>query len=686
MGHASASGNWIAKASPLSSRGEAIAVTIVGWLLFVGWSWLIGKDITFDSLNYHFYLADSVDASRVHKDFFAASLQGYQTPYAYWPLAWMVHGRWPTWLALLFISSLQVACVPALWMSAKAVFSGDTVRDAALRLIALTLSVGSPLVLAQIGGTFIDLGTGTLLLYSVALLLWVRQGYLPQRSTTLAAGGLAGLAVALKLTNAPIAICIPVILLFDGAGILLKATRLATFAMGAVLIFCLAMAYWSWHLWVEYSNPLFPFANEWFRSPDFPSYSMKQLRFVPNDWVEALARPFVMIESYSNIYHEIASPDARFVWIAFGGASLLGASAVSMLRRQSRPDFDTYRRCSIPLCAFIAVAWVVWLSWSGNGRYFVSVLALSGVCVTAIFADPVQPRQVTRFGLLSLLLVQGTVLASAATYRWADDSESSLASPFIEFALPAQLRDRPLTFLTIGKQSMSFFELGAHPDSTWINIAGGMHAIDPGGVDSTKAIAKLRHAQGHIEVVMRDLTVGSAKARLVALDGEERAGVNGLLAAFGVQLNNDDCIVGELPHGHGTVKVTNAKNESIVARLLFCPAHFSEELRTRTLQVRQLDPRMKRIDKAFDELEKQCPNVFGPPGAVPTLGANSQFARSYLMTDAILMADKDDSLYFSAYGSPKVELLGSPEDVSAGRARTACAQLPKFYSLPWNRR
>lgn len=684
MAVASAPGNWTDRASPLSSREEAVAVAIAGWAFFVGWSWFLGKDITFDSLNYHFYLADSVDASRIHKDFFAASLQGYQSPYAYWPLAWMAHGRWPTWLALMLISTLQAVCVPALWMSARVVFRGDTLRDAGLRLVALVLSIGSPILLAQVGGTFIDLGTGALLLYAVALLLWQQSGRLPPRSSIIAAGGLVGLAVALKLTNAPIAICLPVILLFSRSPTSYKLARVTEFAVAATIVFCLAMAHWSWHLWTEFSNPLFPFANEWFRSADFPTYSMKQLRFVPRDWVEAVARPLVMVEPYSNIYHEIASPDARFVWIIFGGAGILFATAVSALKRGHRPTFNIERNGTLSLCGFIVVSWLVWLSWSGNGRYFVSVLALSGIFVTAIFANPIQPRWVTRFGLLSLLLVQGTALSTAATFRWAGDSKSNLGDPFIDVSLPRELKDQSLTFLTIGKQSMSFFELEAHPDSAWINIAG-MHAIDAGGVDSAKAIAKLRDAQGSIEVVIRNLAVASEDSSHASLPHRRRLFVGGLLAPFGVQLDDAKCIVGAMPHRERSAEATNARSESIVARLLFCPAHFSEELRTRSLQAREMDPRKERIDKAFDELESQCPNIFGPRGAVPTLMGGSEFARSYLMTDATLMADENDTIFFSAFGISSVRILGSPEDVLAGRSKSLCARLPKFYSFPWDR-
>ncbi len=57
----------------------------------------------------------------------------------------------------------------------------------------------------------------------------------------------------------------------------------------------LALAgYWCWQLWERFGNPLFPFANQIFRSPYLPAEAMRDSRWLARGSLDYLSPPFDM--------------------------------------------------------------------------------------------------------------------------------------------------------------------------------------------------------------------------------------------------------------------------------------------------------------------------------------------------------------------------------------------------------
>ena len=69
-------------------------------------------------------------------------------------------------------------------------------------------------------------------------------------------------------------------------------------------------------------------------------------------------------------------------------------------------------------CGF-TIAWIVWLSGSGNGRYFIPMACVAAVLATALLFRILANHTVGRNGILcALFIAQGTQLALGTDYRW----------------------------------------------------------------------------------------------------------------------------------------------------------------------------------------------------------------------------------------------------------------------------
>ncbi|HXZ52080.1 MAG TPA: hypothetical protein VEH51_08770, partial [Burkholderiales bacterium] len=51
----------------------------------MAWALFAGKDLNWDQLNYHYYVAYAFLSGRLDQDFFAASVQSYLNPIGYVP-------------------------------------------------------------------------------------------------------------------------------------------------------------------------------------------------------------------------------------------------------------------------------------------------------------------------------------------------------------------------------------------------------------------------------------------------------------------------------------------------------------------------------------------------------------------------------------------------------------------------
>ncbi|RYH50719.1 MAG: hypothetical protein EON54_15460, partial [Alcaligenaceae bacterium] len=92
-------------------RASFYAVSLV---MVMVWVWIAGKDLPWDTVNYHLYAGYSVFHDRFGVDYFPAGGQTYLTPYSYVPLYLMAAAEWPSIAVGAVLACMHVTI---LWMT-----------------------------------------------------------------------------------------------------------------------------------------------------------------------------------------------------------------------------------------------------------------------------------------------------------------------------------------------------------------------------------------------------------------------------------------------------------------------------------------------------------------------------------------------------------------------------------------
>lgn len=256
-------------AHPALLRHEALLACLLAWAVFVSVPLTAGSlGLSWDALNHHIYLGWTAEHPRFDRDFVAAGTQVYQFPYLYWPVYKLADLGWSGAAAGAVLATLQVLAVPPVWMLARACVPGSTVFDLALRWMAVTLAFLTSVVLSLFHSSQNDLLGAIPLVWAVALAMEpIARGPMPpaavQRHVVLS-GVCAGLAVAAKLSNGPLAILLPGLWLLGMRDLRGRLLAAALGCAATAAAFALVYGYWGLQLWEHFGNPVYPFHDDLF--------------------------------------------------------------------------------------------------------------------------------------------------------------------------------------------------------------------------------------------------------------------------------------------------------------------------------------------------------------------------------------------------------------------------------------
>ena len=317
--------------------------------------WL-GQDASWDLRNYHFYNPYAWLQHRANIDIAPAQLQSFLHPFADIPHYLMVKAGYPSWL---------IACVLALPVALTLYFLGllsRVIRISAkpfyviltIMLIAGTGASGFPVI----GSTMSEWHVTAL--FIAALWLTFKENDLPSVLTCLLSGFLGGVAVGLKLTGAVYAVALGVMYLFMPGSLLQRIRQTACLGLGGLIGFMLVFAPWGLEMWSRYQNPLFPFFNQWFKSPwaEFSNYAGSP--YATQSLWDLASLPWRLMITSTPLVSEFRLQDWRLglgfpalAWLAFG----------SLKFRQEQPKFW------LPVFVFCSVSYVIWAKLYGIYRY-----------------------------------------------------------------------------------------------------------------------------------------------------------------------------------------------------------------------------------------------------------------------------------------------------------------------------
>ncbi len=591
-----------------AERGRRIAALAVPALFAAVWAVYAGKDLNWDLLHYHYYVAGALAEGRLGQDYFAASAQSYLNPVAYLPFYLMVKAGWHSVAVSVLLAIAHAANITLLYGIARRLLAHRAAADREiLAALGAALGAASAVFWAMVGTSFADVVLTIPMLAAVLLLVDSDPGKSVSRAAR--AGLLFGAAASLKYSNA----------FFALAGLALVAPRVrpyAAYAAGGLAAAALLAGPWMTFLYREFGNPFFPHLNAWFGSPDFLPINLTASRYVPQDLAQALAFPFRMALPESLTYAEISAPDIRFAAIAV----LAAAVAVSRLLRTPEAKLGA---ADARFLAFFLLSLSFWIATSANGRYGLLVLLLAGPCAARL-AERALAARAARGALLVLIAAQSAACAMISPARWFVAERWS--RQWLPFEVPERARRQPALYLTVETQSMAAVAPFLHPRSSFVNLRG-----QKGGTPGWKRIVEPRLARGPVRALGRGLRPGRDGRPLA----EVIEGYASTLARFGLRVDPSDCF--EIAwHDLDDDPVSRAANA--------LSGNLPSRAKMLSLASCGLVPAARepgeaaaeaRVSAAFDRVERACPRLFRGQTAV-TDRYGAEWSRTYTGLDARL--------------------------------------------------
>ena len=340
---------------------------ILGSLLAgAAYTWFAGEDINWDWRNYHEYSAFALIHGRFNEDVAPAWIQTFLNPLGYLP-AYLLrhHVAAPFWGMLLgAIHGLNLALI--FWLS-RSVLIGAA--SGLMLAASVVIAAFGPMTLSEVGTSFADILTALPVIAGAGLILSAKPQH---RARYAIAGILIGGAVGLKLTN--------MIFLLGARPSCLRRDRWwrcpslqSAAQMGGIG----TGGAWAWILWEQFGNPLFPFYNTVFRSPEAPVAAIADLRFLPRSLWDAAAYPFYWLVG---LHPSSEGPfrDPRFAILFVLFVANAGASLFYRLRVFTRRDKQ--------FLLFFAVAYAMWLFAFSIHRYAIALELLTAPLIVLLLA------------------------------------------------------------------------------------------------------------------------------------------------------------------------------------------------------------------------------------------------------------------------------------------------------------
>jgi hypothetical protein len=433
------------RASLLSAKEAAfLLLTTLFWAAFVI---VLGKDTSWDFRNYHWYAPYAFLNHREALDVVVAHQASYYNPFLDIPYYWLaVHTH--AWIALGVLGFVQGANVVPLYLIAR---EGLRIADREIGAGALALlGQAGALTLSMFGTTYYDNVMSVFALSGLAVLILnrdaLRDGPLGRAAAIAGlAGSITGCAFGLKLPEMPFCIGFAAALMALGGKFKQQSVRLIAGGIGGVLAFLLFSAWWMLHIKALTGNPLFPYFNDYWRSPLVLALPYRDLRFVPFHFWRQLFFPFLFSIDW-HVADDLGYQDIR-VLVAY--CTVIPAIAIWLLRRESRDAlFD--KRVTLPLFAFAAVSYFVWLRFFAIYRYIILLEMLAPtLIVAAVSLYPLQRR--SRYLILGALC-----FAILVTARSDFLERAPVEDPYIQVALPPIPHPDKTMVLMTGDEPMGF--------------------------------------------------------------------------------------------------------------------------------------------------------------------------------------------------------------------------------------
>jgi hypothetical protein len=217
------------------------------------------------------------------------------------------------------------------------------------------------------------------------------------------------------------------------------------------------------HMWHLTGNPLFPYFNDYWKSPLALPSPYRDLRFLPFHFWRRLFFPILFSIDW-HVADDLGFQDIR-VCVAY--LAVIAAGLCWALRRLSRAPL-TLPAPTLVVIAWAALSYYAWLRFFGIYRY---IIALEMLAPLVIFAA---------VGLLPLSLRARAILLGALAFAILVTARSDflerapLEDPYIQVALPPIAHPDKTMVLMTGDAPMGFITPSLPPQIPVLRIDGWM--------------------------------------------------------------------------------------------------------------------------------------------------------------------------------------------------------------------
>jgi len=342
-----------------------------------------GQDINFDQLNYHLYEAYAFVTGRLAEDVAPAQvIHSYFNPIVYLPFYYLVR-HMPPRVAGAGLGALHGLNFWLVFVIARIVTRSLTPPARLTSIIAaVAISAAAPMVASEFGTSLADLVVSLPTLAGLALLMQTgddRRHTIWTATTIMLGGALTGAAVGLKLTCASFAIGFAIASVVGWRSWRQRLLAIAATGIGGVTGFALTGGAWCLTLWGMFRNPVFPFFNAIFRSPDYPGVtSFFDARDIPHNILEAMSYPFFWT------YRASTTTEIEFRDIRFAALIVLGLIALGLRLTGYGRMLGNTTPAGRRLIIYFGITFCIWMYVWSIQRYIVGLELLTGPAVIVL--------------------------------------------------------------------------------------------------------------------------------------------------------------------------------------------------------------------------------------------------------------------------------------------------------------
>jgi hypothetical protein len=316
-------------------------------------------------------------------------------------------------------------------------------------------------------------------------------------------------------------------------------------------------------------------------------------------------------------------------------------------------------------CAF-AVDWVMWLSGSGNSRYFLPMSSVAAVVIVALLIRlfATQPKA-RNYVIACILGTQGIQLWMGADFRW---NQAPWDDHWINIEVPVKLKSESNLFFTMGAQTNSFVAPYLARGSGLINFSG-LYALGPDGANGARVSALVDRYAPNIRMLIRGERLYRDDERRLP----NRAQIDDALRPFSLRVDESDCATIAVHGLPPDLELTMAASQPALPQsrdttyLVSCRVAPDKADHSAQMQVR------RDIDLALDHLEDACPALFQPRRPRTEIIGDGGLRR-YGGTDLIALVSHGTVKFLQPPISGDVVVLGPESDWTKASLQLRCGR------------